>query len=360
MCPSGRSGNCGGARPRAGSFGSTAIVVALLIAAPVTASAQSSRVEEPLSRKLELAVSDTRPAGVVRSNDALGDKHSALSATGAVGLLSPSVSASPDVLQPWQSPGPRTSAFQVPARQASWLAPLASAVVPGTGQALLKQQRSLAYVVAETFLVLRAVQSNKDYRTARDRYRELAADVARVKFGAVRPVGPWEYYEEMVKFDASGVYSSGGPGQLIPETDVSTFNGKQWLLARQQFWTNANVPPAPDKPEYKRALDFYASRAVKDSFLWSWRDQTLAQTEFRERITESNNSNQRYVTAVSFVAANHIVSLIDAYITVRLRRYGGAGLSSASLNTTLVPMGIAGDRRYGMALGVTIPVAGIR
>jgi|GEM_PF-1335226 len=252
------------------------------------------------------------------------------------------------------------NSFQDKLPRAPWYAPLSSLVVPGSGQALLRQQRSVAYLVAEAFLVIRSQRSFRAYQNAIDRYRALASDVARVSFGTDRPVGPWEYYEEMEKYEASGVFSSGSQGQLVPETDVSTFNGRQWELAREQFWADPRVSPALNSPEYLRAIAYYQQRAVQGSFRWSWRDHSLEHTAFRETINESNQSNQRYVTAVGFVAANHLVSLIDAYVTVRLRRYGGAGLAAASLNTQLLPMGVHGDRGYGMAVGVTIPGIGLR
>jgi hypothetical protein len=256
--------------------------------------------------------------------------------------------------------GARTGQIQSPAVRAPWVAPLSSLVIPGSGQALLRQQRSVAYLVAEAFLVIRSWRSYRDDQDARDRYRALAADVARAGFGSVRPDGPWEYYEEMEKYESSGRFDAGSGGVLVPEPDASTFNGKQWELAREQFWSDPAVPPPQDSPEYKRALDYYRSRAVQGSFQWSWRDHQLEHTAFRETIDESNKSNQRYVTAIGFVAVNHLASLIDAYVTVRLRRYGGAGLSAASVNTKVLPMGPSGDRGYGMALGVTIPVSGVR
>ena len=94
---------------------------------------------------------------------------------------------------------------------ASWLAPIASVILPGSGQALLRQQRSLAYVAAEAFLLIQTSRERKDFQGARDRYRNIAADVARVQFGADRPVGPWDYYETMADpaVTASGNYDVG-------------------------------------------------------------------------------------------------------------------------------------------------------
>lgn len=245
-------------------------------------------------------------------------------------------------------------------QHAPWTAPVASLLVPGAGQGLLRQQRSVAYVVAEAFLVLRATRAHRDYKRVRDEYRGLAADLARAAFGADRPVGPWEYYEAMERFVRSGNYNSGTGGQFIPETDTSTYNGKQWELARGQYWADPNVPPAAASEEYKKAIELYQRRAYSGSFQWSWTEFGLNHNDFREKINEANQINQRYVTGLGLVAANHLVSLIDSYITVRLRRYGGAGLSTASLTTELRPMGNAIDRQYGMRVNLSIPVTGPR
>ncbi len=334
------------------------MVVAPLVVAPPTARAQDNRQPVSIGRSTDAMVLHTAPAGVTRPSFESRDR---LMNEPTVGFLPPGQYFAFDGERELQfRPSPSSAVFQAPANpRATWLAPLASAAVPGAGQGLLRQQRALAYVVAESFLLLRAVRSHREYEDAKVRYRQLAADVARSSFGGPRPDGPWEYYEEMEKYESSGAYSLGGPGQLIPETDLQTFNGQQWLLARQQFWANADVPPS-NPQEYTRALDYYVIRAVPNEFLWSWRDHGNEYAEFKQRIKDSNNSNQRYVTAVAVVAANHLVSLIDAYVTVRLRRYGGAGLQSASLQTKVVPSGLIGDPGYRMAMGVTIPVAGIR
>lgn len=261
-------------------------------------------------------------------------------------------------------PAPLTSGFGQPAvrktQPAPWTAPVASLLVPGAGQGLLRQQRSVGYVVAEAFLVLRATRAHRDYKRVRDEYRGLAADLARSAFGTERPVGPWEYYEAMERFVRSGNYNSGTGNQFIPESDTSTYNGKQWELARGQYWVDPNVPPPTGSDEYKSALALYQRRAYSGSFQWSWTEFGLNHNDFREKINEANQINQRYVTGLGLVAANHLVSLIDSYITVRLRRYGGAGLSTASLTTELRPMGHALDRQYGMRVNLSIPVTGPR
>lgn len=257
-----------------------------------------------------------------------------------------------------------------PSKRASWLAPVAAAVVPGSGQALLGQQRSIGYLVAEGFLVIRAVRARRDANDARTRYRSIAADVARLEFGADRPVGTWDYYETLEHYPASGEYDVAVGGKFTPEPDPTTYNGRIWYQARSTYWASPEDAPIESSAEYQRALAFYKERAVSGSFRWSWRDQQLAQQAYVQTIRESNRSKQNLVSAVGLVAANHLVSLVDAYITVRLRRYGGAGLVGASLQTEVMPAGRSidgalaglGNNRNGAADGyvarlhLTLPI----
>ncbi|MDQ6611282.1 MAG: hypothetical protein M3Y64_02525, partial [Gemmatimonadota bacterium] len=110
------------------------------------------------------------------------------------------------------------------ARRAPLLAPLASLLMPGSGQALMRQQRSVGYLVVEGFLVLQAVRAQHDVNLAKANFRSIAANIARAGFGADRPNGPWDYYETLEEFSASGSYDLGG-ARFSPETDETTYNG---------------------------------------------------------------------------------------------------------------------------------------
>ena len=246
------------------------------------------------------------------------------------------------------------------ATRATWWAPVASALVPGSGQALLRQQRSLAYLVAEVFMVIQASRVQSDFEDARKRYRNIAADVARLPFGTDRPVGPWEYYETLASptVTASGSYDLAIGGKFTPEPDEATFNGRQWLLARELYWASPVERPAENSAEYQKALSFYQSRAVQGSFRWSWRDNQNAKELYVQTIKEANHSKQQGVSMVGLVAANHLLSLVDAYIAVRMRRYGGAGIVNASINSELRPTGIPGEHSIAVAMNVSLPIPG--
>jgi hypothetical protein len=240
-------------------------------------------------------------------------------------------------------------------KTAPWWAAVASIVVPGAGQFALGQQRSVAYLVAEAYLVVQSMSAQRDANRDRDEYRNLAADVARRSFGGSRPVGGWDYYELMEKHLESGVFSKSPSGAVIPETDTSTYNGASWLLARENYWRDPNSPPAVTSPEYQRALAFYTARAIRDEYRWSWRDAQLQQDLYKQTIASSNRSSKRATNLAGLVGANHLASMIDAYVTIRVRRYGGVRVGSIRLDgveTTVQSVGdpAAGRRRVQTTL----------
>ncbi len=203
-----------------------------------------------------------------------------------------------------------------------WWAPPLSALVPGLGQGVLGQQRGVAYVAAELYLVLRALGAERDARRERDAYREIARTVARAGFGDDRPDAGWPYYERLQFVLESGRYNVTPGGTFTPEPDVTTFNGSIWRLARETFWRDPDAPPPEGSDEYRRALAFYQERAVGEAFRWSWRDAQLEQDLYRQTIDRSNESSRLARQMVGLLLANHALSLVDAYVSVRLRVYG--------------------------------------
>ncbi len=203
-----------------------------------------------------------------------------------------------------------------------WYAPPLSALVPGMGQGLLRQQRGIVYLVAEGYLILRALGSQRDARRERDAYREIARTVARESFGEDRPDAAWEYYERLQYVLESGAFNRTPGAALSPETDPATFNGSIWRLARETFWRDPDVAPDPGSSEYQSALAFYERRAVGESFRWSWRDAQLEQDLYRQTIDRSNDASRQARQMVGLLLANHALSLVDAYVSVRLRVFG--------------------------------------
>lgn len=210
------------------------------------------------------------------------------------------------------------------ARSRLWIRPVASLLVPGTGQFMAGQDRGLAYVAAEVYLIAAIVHTNGVATDQRDRYRSLAFNVARRNFAPTTRDTVWEYYETMEKYKSSGAFDlDPGPG-LTPESDPTTYNGSVWLLARQTFWADPNSPPPPTSPEYQEALQFYQAHAVGPGYLWSWQDASAQLGEYRIAIKQSDDAYRTVQGQVGLLLANHLASAVDALISsqlsTRLRR----------------------------------------
>jgi hypothetical protein len=210
-------------------------------------------------------------------------------------------------------------------------APLASAVLPGTGQALLQQQRFLPYLALEGYAILQLLADSREAQRQRSAYRDLAKTVARAPLSPVTPVGDWEYYERMEHYVESGAYDAQPGGVLDPEPDTVTYNGSVWLLARQTYWTDPAAPPPVGSVAYESAVVFYTQRAVSPAYRWSWLNAPLEQDVFRRTIARSNDAYRRAAQDLAVIIANHVLSTVDAYVTVRLRsRRESAGASRSS------------------------------
>ena len=214
------------------------------------------------------------------------------------------------------------------------LRPLASLLVPGTGQLLGHQDRGAVYLAAEVYLVSRFVQLQHDARREADRYQAIAYEIARRTFGPTQRDTVFEYYEQMERFVASGSYDRDAGDAFVPESDPTTYNGSVWLLARRTFWEDPDVPPDPTSPMYWRALQFYQARAVGPGYLWTWRDHSLEHQVFRESIRRSDTAFRRAQNQVGLLLANHVVSAVDALISSRLAAATGR---AAEVHTSLGP-----------------------
>ncbi|HEV8381136.1 MAG TPA: hypothetical protein VGQ29_06105 [Gemmatimonadales bacterium] len=212
--------------------------------------------------------------------------------------------------------------------------PLASLLLPGTGQLLAHQDRGAVYLAAEVYLVSRFLQLDHEATSEARRFQNLAFDVARRSFQPVRRDTIFEYYEQMERFAESGSYDADPGPAFVPETDAQTYNGSVWLLARRTFWEDPNVPPDPTSPQYWKALQFYQTRAVGPNFQWSWRDHSLEHEVFRDYIKRSDTAFRRAQTQIGLLLANHVLSAVDALISARLSAAAGRG---TSMRTTVTP-----------------------
>jgi hypothetical protein len=212
-----------------------------------------------------------------------------------------------------------------------WSAPIASAILPGLGQYRLKRDRFVAFAAVEAFLIIQYAKNNGEGEGSARNYRALARDVSRRTFPGTHPDTIFEYYEAMSKHIESGDFSKAITGPTVPETDPATFNGKQWILAREQFGVDL-VAGGPSSPNYADALAYYESRAIPQAYGWTWRNAQLEQDLFRREIARSNDAYVRARRNLSALIANHLLSAIDAFASVRLiQAAGGETRISASI-----------------------------
>jgi hypothetical protein len=204
-----------------------------------------------------------------------------------------------------------------------WWAPLASAAAPGSGQAILGQKRWLPYLALEAWAWIQYVDMRRDGGRRRREYQSLAREVARARFPGPYPVGDFEYYEHMLKNLESGDFDVLPGGEIDPETDTTTYNGRRWLDARRLFWEDPNDAPPAGSPPYLAALDFYQVNAVPTQYRWSWRSAKLEYDVFRRTIVRSNVAYKRSVEYLGLIIANHALSAVDAFVTLRLRTRAG-------------------------------------
>jgi len=195
--------------------------------------------------------------------------------------------------------------------------------------------RFVPYLAFEVYSWAQYAAHSREYRRHRDAYRDLAANVARSPFSILLQPGDFEYYERMEHFIESGVLEVIAGGILDPEPDSATYNGSVWLLARRTFWSDIDSPPDTSTREWKRAAEFYLRRAYDQPFRWSWRNAQLEYDEFRRLIRRGNESNRKSLQDLGAILANHMLSTIDAYVTVRLRRRPAQSSGGWQLNGSI-------------------------
>jgi hypothetical protein len=187
-----------------------------------------------------------------------------------------------------------------------WAA-LASFAVPGSGQLILGHDRWVGYVAVE---VLAWLQYSKDIadRAAQERaYKDLSRRVARFGFSRTFPDGDWLYYEWMRDRIESGRFSVNPSGPTVPETDTSTFNGNRWFIA------------LATQPTIEEALAQYEREAIRPEYQWSWRNAQLHYDLYKRTTDKRNDAARAAVKDLLVIGANHFLSMIDAFTTLRLQ-----------------------------------------
>jgi len=218
---------------------------------------------------------------------------------------------------------------------------------------MLDQNRFLPYLALEAYAWVKYMADSREGAKQRDGYRRLARLVARSQFSNTAPTGNWEYYERMEHYVESGVYDAIPGGTIQPEPDTTTYNGSVWLLARQTYWEDPSIAPDPASDAYVKAIAFYAQRAVTPNYRWSWRDAQLEQDLFRRTIARSNDYYRRAAQDLAVVIANHVLSTVDSYVTVRLRNR--RGLTGRTAPGGAVGPAGAGEDGYDLTFQVPLP-----
>lgn len=223
--------------------------------------------------------------------------------------------------------------------RALWVRPVASLMIPGTGQLMGGSDRAALYLVAEAFFLTRFFSLQHDGRYGADQYHDLAFRVARGPFAPTIRDTVFDYFEAMGKYIESGPFDTDPGPDLVPPGDERTFNGHLWWLARQTFFQQPDSIPDAGSAEYARALDFYRRRAVGPDFRWSWRSAAIEQDLFRQTIRSSDEAFRRAREQLGLLMANHLLSAVDALISSRLHHRGRLKDVSARLQVGERPTG---------------------
>jgi len=259
------------------------------------------------------------------------------------GVLGAPPAGSPDLRAAWRpsrdssqraTDGIKIGRWTVIPRDSSWWVPLTSLALPGTGQLFLGQPRAVAYFAMEAFTIFNYLNQHGEMVRERNRSQALAHDVARALFPGARPAGTWAYYEEMEKYVQSGVFTR-VPGAVAPETDVDSYNGWLWGDLKQRYGVPASVQTDDGSDMYRRAINDYIERAVRDEYRWTWQNAELEQDVYRRSIRAKNQANRDAMANVRMMAANHLLSMLDAFVTLRLSGRLGANSDETGFVATL-------------------------
>ena len=157
-------------------------------------------------------------------------------------------------------------------------APIASAILPGSGQFSRKQESRDHRMPPSKPLPggsSRGMLRNDRPRSMRT-FKDLARRVARAHLSPSGPDGDWTYYEMMRDFLESGQYS---------KSDTRPGAGGRY---RRRSTAINGCSRSRTNPDSASAIVRYEQRAYKPDMLWSWRNAQL-QYDLFKRATETRN-----------------------------------------------------------------------
>jgi hypothetical protein len=207
-----------------------------------------------------------------------------------------------------------------------------SALLPGSGQLYQGQNRGYAYIAAEVASIAGWVVFRNQGQDREDEFIDFAWVHARENVSSRNVRGSDEYYEHVEKwvksgeFDTDRNYDLNDPFTIDPWTDQETFNGDAWRIATINFFEPDSLNElVGTRADSLAALQFYAERAFQNDFYWDWTKNNTVdnyralQNEYKDQRDESNTAFQRATFSLVFLMANHVISVVDAFMSSRIR-----------------------------------------
>ena len=202
-------------------------------------------------------------------------------------------------------------------------APLASLVVPGSGQFILGKDRFVGFLAVEVLGWWQYSKNVRERASQERAYKDYARRIAREPFSSVvgpsgsLPDGDWEYYEWIRDFQDSGPFSLSATGPTRPDTNPATFNGNRWNILKST------------QPTLEAALAAYEQQAIRPEFQWSWANRQLQYDIYIRTTDLRNDAHRAAIKDLLVIGANHFLSMIDAFAAFRLQvRAENAGVTS--------------------------------
>jgi hypothetical protein len=243
-----------------------------------------------------------------------------------------------------QPVGPRTTINYRPV--------LMSALLPGSGQLYQGQNRGYLYIAAEVASITGwALFRNKGNDT-REEFIDFAWVNARENVSSQNLRGDDDYYEHLARWDRSGVFSKDpnydidDPFTILPEDDPGTWNGEQWRIASINHFEpdSTGAYTIGSRADSLAALQQYSGRAYEEQFYWDWTGQVQGelrdnyralQNQYLDLRDDSNLAFQRATASLVLLMANHVISVVDAFISAKVELPGGDGDNRTKLNMRL-------------------------
>lgn len=250
---------------------------------------------------------------------------------------------------------------------------LFSALLPGTGQLVRDQKRGIAYLAAEAAALTAWAFFRNEGNNNEDEYIEFARENARETAANFDPYwnpiedrihpeleGDWDYYEHMSQYRRSGrydrdlntdYYTTRNIRDLDPETEWDdSFNYRQWGISRINYFHPDPENPDPNalvgtSADTIAAKEYYARIAVTEAYAWDWGPPeyggTANRNQFARIIDDANSAFRNANFSLGVLLANHVVSAIDAYISVKTynSKIGGAEGLGLSMSSRLLSRG---------------------